>query len=270
MSTVYYFTFNMTILLGKGRSDMSPQMKPAVHMNGWMWRALIMLFTVLPALAFELGSALPVQASGDFGPDTCLQGWVWRDAVTNDHVCVMGATRSQAAYDNSQAANRRAPNGGPFGPDTCLQGWVWREATPSDHVCVTGATRSQTAYDNGQAAARRDSLNVWSSTYTIPPVCNGDTCTSTSTDDIPRYRLHGDHINVGQAIVQLRRSRDNVLLHGWTINTSAAAVGGQFSLDTGTFVCGGSGPTDSYFRVYDTISTRWSAPYYVKTICYVL
>jgi len=96
----------------------------------------------------------------------------------------------------------------------------------------------------------------------------GDICTSTSVDDIPRYRLHGDHINVGQAIVQLRRISNDSLLHQWTINTSSASVGGQFSLDTGSFVC--NGQFSSYFRVYDSVSGRWSAPYYVKTICYVL
>src|SRR5947199_3148339 len=77
----------------------------------------------------QLVSPLAVSASGDFGPDTCLEGWVWREAVTNDHVCVTPAIRTAAATDNSLAASRRNPNGGPFGPDTCLQGYVWREAT---------------------------------------------------------------------------------------------------------------------------------------------
>jgi hypothetical protein len=47
--------------------------------------------------------------SGDIPPtDTCLQGYVWREAVPGDHVCVTPETRTQAADDNSQAASRRA------------------------------------------------------------------------------------------------------------------------------------------------------------------
>jgi hypothetical protein len=40
-------------------------------------------------------------------PDTCLQGYVWREAVPGDHVCVTPETRAQAAEDNSLAASRR-------------------------------------------------------------------------------------------------------------------------------------------------------------------
>jgi hypothetical protein len=96
-----------------------------------------------------------------YGPDTCLVGYVWRQAYSSsDHVCVAPATRAQAAYDNSQAAFRVNPNG-PYGPDTCVNGYVWREADAgidyivTDHVCVTPATRAQAAYDNSQAASRR-------------------------------------------------------------------------------------------------------------------
>jgi hypothetical protein len=86
----------------------------------------------------------------------CLMGYVWREAVPGDKVCVSGATRAQARSDNAQAAARRNPNGGPFGPDTCLQGYVWREATPSDHVCVIPAVRTQARQDNSEAANRRN------------------------------------------------------------------------------------------------------------------
>jgi len=91
-----------------------------------------------------------------YGVNTCLQGYVWREAFPDDFVCVTPETRAQAAYDNSQASARRNPQGGPYGVDTCLQGYVWRDARPGDHVCVTGETRAQTAYDNSQANARRN------------------------------------------------------------------------------------------------------------------
>ncbi len=86
--------------------------------------------------------------------DVCLQGFVWRQAGSQDYVCVTPNMRSQAAYDNSQASARRNPAGGAYGPDTCLQGYVWRQAFTNDDVCVTPQTRSDTAYDNSQAVYR--------------------------------------------------------------------------------------------------------------------
>lgn len=82
------------------------------------------------------------------GPDTCIQGFVWREAVPNDHVCVTPQVRQQTRSDNAQAAARRSPTGGPFGPNTCLSGFVWREAFSGDRVCVTPRTRAQAAQDN--------------------------------------------------------------------------------------------------------------------------
>jgi hypothetical protein len=88
--------------------------------------------------------------------DRCLMGYVWREAVLGDKVCVSGVTREQAHADNAQATARRDPNGGSFGPDTCIQGYVWREATPNDHVCVTPKVRQQTRQDNAEAPQRHN------------------------------------------------------------------------------------------------------------------
>jgi len=79
----------------------------------------------------------------------CVQGYVWRESSSFDHVCVPGATRSQAAADNAQAGSRHVPNS-----NICVQGYVWREAIPGDYVCVTPATRSQTWADNAAALGR--------------------------------------------------------------------------------------------------------------------
>lgn len=89
------------------------------------------------------------------GKDTCKQGFVWREAVANDHVCVFPQTRDQARQDNANAAARRQPGGGASGPDTCRRSFVWREATPADHVCVTPQVRAATKDDNRHAAERR-------------------------------------------------------------------------------------------------------------------
>lgn len=91
----------------------------------------------------------------DAASDSCLPGYVWREAVADDHVCVTSDVRDQTREDNRLAGTRRDPLGGAYGPDTCLTGFVWREAVTDDHVCVTPETRSQAQQDNSQAAARR-------------------------------------------------------------------------------------------------------------------
>ncbi len=86
---------------------------------------------------------------------TCKQGYVWREALPFDRVCVTPQVRAQAQLDNAAAASRREPNGGPYGPDTCKQGYVWRETTPDDTVCVTPQVRAQAADENKRAGERR-------------------------------------------------------------------------------------------------------------------
>jgi hypothetical protein len=125
--------------------------------------------TGLGALTLALAVAGQAPASADplpYGPDTCIQGFVWREANPNDHVCVTPAVRSQTAQENQLAGSRRDPNGGPYGPDTCLQGYVWRDAFEGDHVCVTPDVRTDAANDNA-AAASRMAANL------TPPPVNG-------------------------------------------------------------------------------------------------
>ena len=82
-------------------------------------------------------------------PDACIQGYVWREAGPNDHVCVTPDVRAQVITDNSQADQRHITES-----DVCINGYVWREAFTNDHVCVTPQTRSQAQYDNSQAQNR--------------------------------------------------------------------------------------------------------------------
>jgi hypothetical protein len=112
-----------------------------------------------------------------YGPDTCIQGYVWREAGPGDVVCVTPATRSQASSDNAAAGQRVDPNGA-YGPNSCKQGFVWREAFGGDVVCVTPATRSQAASDNAAAASRK-AANAPQPTPAAPaapaapPLCTG-------------------------------------------------------------------------------------------------
>lgn len=90
-----------------------------------------------------------------YGPETCKQDFVWREARPEDHVCVTPEVREQTALDNQQAEAHRDPAGGPYGPATCLPGYVWREAFEGDTVCVPPETRKQVLLDNEKAKERR-------------------------------------------------------------------------------------------------------------------
>jgi hypothetical protein len=116
-------------------------------------RRLLPVATVIAAAAtFCLVVPSPAQAAPS--PDICVSGYVWREAVPGDRVCVTPQTRLQAWYDNSQVDLRRNP-GGAYGFHTCVNGYVWRVVVPSDLVCVLPSTRTQAAYDNSQAPYRR-------------------------------------------------------------------------------------------------------------------
>lgn len=50
---------------------------------------------------------------GAYGPETCRQGWVWRDAYDGDTVCVSGQTRDETAQQNRDAAANAGPDASP-------------------------------------------------------------------------------------------------------------------------------------------------------------
>ncbi len=55
------------------------------------------------------------------GPDTCKNGFVWREARPADHVCVTPATRQTTSDENRLAASRVDPNGA-FGAEVVQVG----------------------------------------------------------------------------------------------------------------------------------------------------
>ena len=114
---------------------------------------LLSLTAALGGSAFALGAPALAEPL-PYGPDTCIQGFVWRDARSGDSVCVTPATRDATAQQNANAAQNREPNGGAYGPATCKPGFVWREAFDGDVVCVTPAVRGQAANDNAAAESR--------------------------------------------------------------------------------------------------------------------
>lgn len=88
-----------------------------------------------------------------FGPDTCAAGFVWREAIPSDHVCVTPDRRSQTAAENASAGQNRDPNGA-YGSNSCKQGFVWRNAFNGDAVCVVPSSRDEAAADNAAGPSR--------------------------------------------------------------------------------------------------------------------
>jgi len=164
---------------------------------------------------FACGLCFGIESAGtrSFAADACKQGFVWREAVKDDHACVAPAARSQAAADNASAAGRRSPNGGAFGPDTCKPGFVWREATSSDHVCVTPQVRAATASDNSLAVQRR----------AAPQPYGPDTC---KQGFVWRQAIKDDHVCVTPA-TRSQAAADNASAAG-----RRSPNGGAFGPDT--------------------------------------
>lgn len=189
-------------------------------------------------LAVALGTAAlaspAVAGAADYGPNTCLNGFVWREAYSGDVVCVTPATRTRAAQDNAAAASRRDPNAG-YGPNGCQAGYVWREARASDLVCVTPDIRAQAKADNAAAASRRNSLNVSVSRS------NG------------KYVVNASGVNNGTATVGLYWYDTKRTITTFKVNVS----GNRFSLNTGK-PAGCAGRANAYFRVFDPSSGRSS------------
>jgi hypothetical protein len=196
---------------------------------------------IIPAAIAALAlPTAPAQAQ-DYGPNTCLTGFVWREAFAGDVVCVPPSTRTRAKQDNAAAASRRDPSAG-YGPFGCQQGYVWREARASDLVCVTPNIRSQAKADNAAAAARRNSIKV------------------SAFSSGGRWQLNVSNINNGRALIVLKHSGGRTL-KSWTANVS----GNRLSLATGRPNC--QQANDTYFLVQDPISKRVGRSQNVSANC---
>ena len=205
----------------------------------------------IAAASLLAGASVPASAAGDHGPLTCLDGYVWRQATPQDHVCVTPAVRALTARDNVLASSRRSTTPGTFGPDLCAPGYVWREAVPGDHVCVTPATWQQVHEDNLTAGARRNALRV---------KVGHDAATGT-------YRVHADGINIGVARVAVFRPGQTRPVRSWPVvaRRSAKGPGGELSFDTRLPVC--TTHPNAIVRVRDPSSLRWSSSRRIATGC---
>ena len=93
----------------------------------------------------------------EYGVDQCIQGFVWRGATQDDHVCVTREVYLGTLADN---ANREARWVYPLAnPPLCIADYQWRFATATDYVCVSRGTWEQTQRDN-QLAETRKQINA--------------------------------------------------------------------------------------------------------------
>ncbi|GIH68335.1 hypothetical protein [Sphaerimonospora thailandensis] len=196
----------------------------------------------------------------DYGPDTCLQGYVWREARVGDVVCVTPATRAQTKADNSVAAARWTD--GVYGPHTCVTGYVWREAYNGDDVCVTPQTRTQAKADNKLDDERKVKARLWITRY----------FRAYGVDDTQLIKINGDHFNFGMVRLTIRYNTGKLFWSG-TVNAKAHAkfAGGAFGLKTDVVDCAYTRrPANAYIQAQDVVSGRQSARIPVRVGCLVL
>jgi hypothetical protein len=116
-----------------------------------------MLAAPVAGLVALLVGASITSAAADplpYGPDTCINGYVWRAARPGDSVCVTPQTRDQVAAENANAGANKDPSQA-YGPESCSQGYVWRQAFDGDTICVTPGVRTATLADNAAADSRK-------------------------------------------------------------------------------------------------------------------
>jgi hypothetical protein len=108
---------------------------------------------VTPATRAQAAADNAVAASrwtnGAYGNETCINGYVWRQARTTDYVCVLPATRTQTWDDNAQAPYRVVCDCGseteyiteewfgtaPFCNGQCPDGWTQIRSSSTANSC---------------------------------------------------------------------------------------------------------------------------------------
>lgn len=115
--------------------------------------------------------AMPAPAQAlPYGPDTCISGFVWREARGGDTVCVTPAERDAVAQQNANPGTNKDPNAG-SGPQGCSQGYVWREAFDGDTICVTPTFRKEMRDANAAANSRKAANQPPAPAPGANPVC---------------------------------------------------------------------------------------------------
>lgn len=106
-----------------------------------------MLCLIVAALGLVAMTAVfTAPPAGAAAAGTCKNGFVWREAVGGDLVCVTPTSRQIARDENALGPSRTAP-----GSTFCRNGFVWRESRPSDLVCVPPTARDRVLQENYRA-----------------------------------------------------------------------------------------------------------------------
>ncbi len=132
-----------------GKITLEPGKQRTAGLAGTAFIVLGLILFFAPSPIDKNGSKTTAKTT-----QTCIPGYVWREATPEDHVCVTMRTHEQTLQDNMLAGSRRNPKGGPYGADTCLEGFVWRDVFEGDHVCVIPETRSQVLKDDREGPDR--------------------------------------------------------------------------------------------------------------------
>lgn len=127
------------------------------------WRRAVGL--VVAVLGMTALAVVVAPQAGAAAPGTCKSGFVWREAVGGDLVCVTPTSRQTARDENVLGPSRTVP-----GSVFCRSGFVWRESRPSDLVCVPPTARDRVLQENYRALenvvdpyslGRTMNVNVW-------------------------------------------------------------------------------------------------------------
>jgi WD40 repeat protein len=103
-------------------------------------------------LAADQVAAIPSGAlarAAGYGPQTCRNRYVWREATADDLVCVFPEVRAQALADRAAA---EAQGGTAVG---CAEGLVPRRANDNDRACSTPDVAARTAEENRLDESRK-------------------------------------------------------------------------------------------------------------------
>lgn len=139
-----------------------------------LWK-IIQLPVALAAFAVVVPAPAVADPDLPYGPDTCIQGLVWREARSGDTVCVTPEFRARTATENANVGANKDPLAG-SGPESCSQGYVWREAFDGDTICVTPAIRqanwdantaAESNYQRNQAGSQADTVEVTFEVYGV-------------------------------------------------------------------------------------------------------
>ena len=192
--------------------------------------------------------------------DTCLNGYVWREAVPDrSRVRHAAGAHADRAGERRRRPLHRSPTGGAYGPDTCVNGYVWRAAVPGDRSASRrrGASRRATTTPRRRRGATRCTSG---SRSTARPSSRARAIRVRAAPTMrSAIRVRADHLNVGTATVILRahrHRRDEDLARAGRPRTRARPAACSSS-PAAMLRC--SGAANAYFAVRDPVSLRWSA-----------